>query len=196
MAKIIAARKGTKKEVIKTEAARLFLAKGYSATSMRDLAEQVGVEAASLYNHIASKSELLQDICFKVANEYTQNIVEVETAPISWLKKVEAITRFHISMMVNQYEEVYVLNHDWKHLSEPYQTNLVNQRRNYARRFAAIIEKGMEQKEIRPIDSYVAVLTILSAVRGIEFWHASKKNISARDLEDNMVLHLVEGLKF
>jgi hypothetical protein len=35
----------------------------------------------------------------------------------------------------------------------------------------------------------------MSAVRGIEFWHRTKKNISASELEENMILHLVKGLK-
>jgi TetR/AcrR family transcriptional regulator, cholesterol catabolism regulator len=195
MARIPTDKKHSKKAIIQTEAARLFRAKGYSATSMRDLAGTVGVEAASLYNHIASKSELLQDICFKVANEYTAHLLELESAQLPALQKIEAITRFHIRMMMDKYEEVYVMNHDWKHLEEPYLTNFVNQRRNYARRMAMLIENGIATGEIKPIDSYVAVLTILSAVRGIEFWQTSKKNISARDLEDNMVVHLVEGLR-
>ncbi|RYF93648.1 MAG: TetR/AcrR family transcriptional regulator, partial [Chitinophagaceae bacterium] len=70
MSKIKSHKNGTRKDVIIAKAARLFREKGYSASSMRDLAEEVGVEAASLYNHISSKAEILQEICFKVANKF------------------------------------------------------------------------------------------------------------------------------
>ena len=48
-------RKASKKELILEKAATMFRQKGFAATSMRDLAETVGIEAASLYNHIRSK---------------------------------------------------------------------------------------------------------------------------------------------
>ncbi|MFX9050258.1 helix-turn-helix domain-containing protein, partial [Acinetobacter baumannii] len=58
----------SRKEVIIEKAAILFKEKGFKAASMRELADIVGVEAASLYNHIKSKNELLNIICFDVAN--------------------------------------------------------------------------------------------------------------------------------
>ena len=36
----------------------LFSEKGFTATSMRDIADAVGIKAASLYNHFAGKQEL------------------------------------------------------------------------------------------------------------------------------------------
>ena len=78
MAKIKHGKSGSKKDVITQKAAALFRHKGYSTASMRDLAEAVGVEAPSLYNHIGSKSEILQAICFKTANDFTQYLNSIE----------------------------------------------------------------------------------------------------------------------
>lgn len=195
MSKIKSSRNNTRKDVIITKAARLFREKGYSATSMRDLAEHVGVEAASLYNHISSKAEILQDICFKAANKFMTHISEVEAAQQTSIEKLDAILRFHIRQMVTNYEEVYVMDREWKHLTDPYLSNMQSQRRSYRQRIAAIIEQGIRNGEIKKIDAPTAVLILLHAVSGIESWHRSIKRISDEMLEDNMVLILVEGLR-
>ncbi len=162
---------------------------------MRDLAEHVGVEAASLYNHIQSKSEILQAICFKVANEFISHLEIVEASNQSTLKKMETIIRLHIRMMLDQYEYVYISDHEWRHLPEPYLSNFLNQRRSYRKRLADIIEQGIQKGEMKNIEPYVAVLTLLSAVSGIDSWQRSRKSISAEVLESNMVFYLIEGLK-
>lgn len=195
MAKIKSNKSNTRKDVIIAKAARLFREKGYSATSMRDLAEHVGVEAASLYNHIKSKAEILQEICFKTANQFMNNITELELSDQKSIAKIESILRFHINQMVDHYEEVYVMDREWKHLTDPYLSNMQSQRRSYRQRIAAIIEEGIRKGEIKNIDAPTAVLIMLHAVSGIESWHRSVKRISGEMLENNMVLILVEGLK-
>lgn len=195
MAKIKSNKSNTRKDVIISKAARLFREKGYSATSMRDLAEHVGVEAASLYNHIKSKAEILQEICFKTANQFMNNITELELSDQKSISKIESILRFHISQMVEHYEEVYVMDREWKHLTDPYLSNMQSQRRSYRQRIAAIIEDGIRKGEIKNIDAPTAVLIMLHAVSGIESWHRSVKRINSEVLEDNMVIIMIEGLK-
>jgi TetR/AcrR family transcriptional regulator, cholesterol catabolism regulator len=195
MAKIVNKKNSTKKEVIIEKASKLFREKGFGAASMRDLAEHVGVEAASLYNHIQSKSEILQTICFKVANEFMSNLEMVEMSHQSTLKKMETIIRLHIRMMLDQYEFVYIADHEWRHLPEPYLSNFLNQRRNYRKRLGDIVEDGIAKGELKSIESYTAVLVILSAISGIDSWQRSRKTTSAEALEANMVKFLIEGLK-
>ncbi|MBI1782994.1 MAG: TetR/AcrR family transcriptional regulator [Sphingobacteriales bacterium] len=195
MAKIKSGQNLTKKDTIVSTAALLFREKGYAASSMRDLAEKVGVEAASLYNHIKSKSEILQDICFTVANRFITHLEKVETSKISVIDKIETILRFHIHEMIHHYEEVYVSDREWKHLEEPYLTNFQSLRKGYRKRLAAIIDEGVKNKELKDIDAPTAVLIMLHAVSGIESWHRSTQKIDADELEKNMVVIMVEGLK-
>lgn len=194
MAKIKAVNNGTKKEVIVQHAAALFKSKSYTAASMRELADMVGVEAPSLYNHIGSKSELLQAICFNVGTSFIKQIDLIKNRDDSIVKKIEAIIRFHITMMAENFDEVYVANHDWKHLQEPHLNNFLNIRRNYEKSLLQLITTGIENNELHPVNPYVAVLTILSAVRGLEFWQRNKKNITQQELENQMVNQLLYGI--
>ncbi len=173
----------------------MFREKGFPATSMRDLAESVGIEAASLYNHIRSKNEILEAICFEVANRFNAHLEEVESSPATSIQKVEILLRFHIRQMIESYESVYVSDREWKHLEDPYLSNFQSQRRNYRKKFTAIIQQGIEKKEIRSIDAATAILIMLHAISGIESWHRSKTKISAQELEDNMIMIMIDGLR-
>lgn len=195
MAKIIPLKNGTKKDAITAIAARLFKEKGYSATSMRDLAEAIGVEAPSLYNHIGSKKEILQEICNRIAHAFITNLNHIQGSEDPIILKLEKITRFHIKMMIEDYEQVYLSDHEWKHLGEPFLSDFKNLRRNYRSQLALIVREGVKSLEVKDIDSYVVVLTILSAVGGIESWHRSKKTIDANSLTENMVRLLIEGIR-
>ena len=185
----------TRKDIIIRKAAELFKEKGYTAASMRELADIVGVEAASLYNHIRGKSELLHLICFDVANRYAQFMDEVEADNMPCLQKIEKLLRFHIENMVKNFDEVYVCDREWRYLDEPYLSTFQNQRRTHRKRFAEIIEEGILKKEFKKIDPTTAVLIMLHSISGIESWHRSKQKFDGKELEENMVMILVAGIK-
>jgi AcrR family transcriptional regulator len=188
-------KKASKKDFIIQRASSMFREKGFPATSMRDLAESVGIEAASLYNHIQSKSEILQEIIFRVSNECNVHLESLENDSLSNINKIESLIRFHVQMMLNRFDDYTVMINEWIHLTEPYLTNFTTQRRSYVQKMESIIDEGIKNKEMRPVLPYVAMLTILSSVRGLEFWHRSGKRVSPQTLEDNMVNHLIGGLK-
>jgi AcrR family transcriptional regulator len=190
-----ARKKASKKELIVQRASAMFREKGFPATSMRDLAESVGMEAASLYNHIQSKAEILQEIIFRTANDCNVHMDGLEGQPGGSVEKLESLIRFHVQMMIRRFDDYYVMINEWIHLTEPYLTSFTVQRRNYVQKMEAIIADGIRQQELQPVEPYVAMLTILSSVRGLEFWHRSEKRLSPQVLEDHMVSLLIGGLQ-
>src|SRR6476620_140753 len=147
MAKIKAAGNGTKKDAITKKAAALFRKKGFASTSMRELADSIGVEASSLYNHIGSKSEILQSICFKVAGDFNKHLEEVNVSGAGSLSKLENLIRFHIRIMLESFDEVFVANHEWKQLDEPWLGNFLLQRKAYENALIEIVSLGIEKEE-------------------------------------------------
>jgi AcrR family transcriptional regulator len=58
------------KEKIMNAAIKLFSDNGYDKVSMRDIAGEVGIKAASIYNHFPSKEDILKSIYKLYADEY------------------------------------------------------------------------------------------------------------------------------
>src|SRR5690606_39957196 len=88
-----------KDEIIKT-AAKLFKEKGYSAVTMRDLATTMGIKAASLYNHITSKQDILKNIIISLAEEFTQEMNLIKNSNHSAIEKLQMIVALHVQITV------------------------------------------------------------------------------------------------
>ncbi len=187
-------KKSAKKALIISTAAKMFREKGFTGSSMRDLAENIGIEAASLYNHIHSKSQILQEIIWGVSRDCKKQLDDLETASGTSLQKIEAMIRFHTQMMLTRFEEYSVMVNEWIHLEPTQLAEFAADRRLYVKKMEAIVQKGIDKGEIKPLMPYVVVLNILSSVRGLEFWHKSAKSHSATEIEENMVAHLIAGL--
>jgi len=194
MAKIIVQKDGSKKEIILTHAAELFRKKGFSAASVRELAESMGIEAPSLYNHIGSKAELLQEICFEVAKDYTAHMNEVLNSTLSPVEKIANIIRFHVRKLSTDFDKVFVSEHEWKRLPSSYLEEFLAQRKAYENNMIAIIHDGIDKKVFQNILPSIVVLAILSAVRGLELRQRHKNEFTIEQLEDTMIQHLLHGI--
>lgn len=81
--------KGARRDDILLAAAALFASKGYAATSIRDIAESVGLLSGSLYYHFSSKEEILLEAHTRGV---TQVMAAVETAIENCIDPWQAIT--------------------------------------------------------------------------------------------------------
>ncbi len=186
----------TKKQLICEAAARLFRDKGYSATSMRDLAETVQLKASSLYNHIGSKEEILREICFTNARRFHIGMKEVEQLPHATASdKVRALIRLHIRIATEDFTSVTAFNDEWRHLSEPYLTEFKTLRKDYENRFLSIIEYGIQNGEFKPLDAFTTLYTLFSSVRWLYDWYKPERQVTPEALYEQIAAFLMSGLE-
>lgn len=184
----------TKKEEIYTEAAKLFRDKGYKSASVRDLAKAVKLQASSLYSHIGSKEEILRDICFKNAYRFIEGMDQVEKNGGTAIEKVRALIALHVKIATQDTTSVTVFNGEWKHLSEPHLRNFLSLRKNYEKRFRAIIVTGVKNGELKNVNPNTAFFTILTSIQWLHFWYESNKKMDIEELQRDINLLLIDGL--
>src|SRR5476649_2872519 len=110
----------SRKEQVIRKAAELFREKGYAASSMRDLAQKLGIEAASLYSHIKSKEEILRNLCFDMASEFRKSLDDVEKQTIPASEKLKNGIIGHIQVMARDLTASAVFMNEHRHLSQPF----------------------------------------------------------------------------
>ena len=187
-------KKKTKKQIIQEAAVRLFRDKGYSATSMRDLADAVNLKASSLYNHISSKEEILKNICFENAHRFLDGMKEVESMPGTATEKVEFLLRLHIRTATGDAASVMAFNDEWRHLTEPLLSEFMALRKDYESRFLALLKAGMQAGQFQNIEPIIALHTIFSSMRWLYDWFQPGKKLTAEEVEEDIIRMLMKGL--
>lgn len=183
--------KSKKKEIILIAAAKLFRDRGYPATSMRDLAEAVDLKASSLYNHIGSKEEILQEICMLNAEKFSQGMEAIQSQAISPLQKIEQLIKLHIDIAKSDYTSVTSFNDEWRHLGEPALSDFKAKRKNYENHFVEIIKEGIDKGQIRNVDPSIYLNTILSSMQWV---YHSPADLNKEDIYQGIKNILVSGL--
>jgi len=175
-------------------AAKLFKEKGYSAVTMRDIAQALDIKAASLYNHIKSKQEILVLIIIEIAEEFTQVMNEILESEITTIKKVERVIKLHIDITTRNADALACLNNDWMHLTDKQLIYFVKMREDYENNFRRIIKKGVEEGEIRSNSQEVMVFSILSSLRTLYLWYGKTKKITPNELQKSMSILYLNGI--
>lgn len=187
--------KKTRKQQIEEKATKLFRQKGYAATSMRDLAQVLGIEAASLYSHIKSKEEILQKICFRMADEFFDAWKEVEMESGNHAAKMEKAAICYVKVITKNTDASAVFFHEWRHLSEPYLSEFLAMKNDYEGRFIKILRDGMQSGEFHEADEKFMMLTILSSLNWTHNWYKPTGNLSPEEVGSKLVNLILNGLK-
>lgn len=181
-----------KEEIIKTSTI-LFLKKGYSAVTMRDIAKAMGIKAASLYNHIRSKQEILSNIIISLAEEFTEGMKTIMNSNDSSINKLNGIVKLHVDITSRNTSGMASLNNDWMHLEDDLDYYL-KLRSNYEDDFRQIIEQGILNNELQDSNAEVVLFSMLSTLRSLYLWIPNKEDLNPIQLAKDLNNVLLKGI--
>ncbi|MCB0462507.1 MAG: TetR/AcrR family transcriptional regulator [Flavobacteriaceae bacterium] len=181
-----------KDEIIQTSAI-LFQKKGYSAVTMRDIAKAMGIKAASLYNHINSKQEILSEIIISLAEQFTEQMKIIKTSDDSSINKLKQVVALHVNITSNNQFGMASLNSDWMHLENELEYYL-KLRKNYENDFRSIIEKGIQENELANANPEVMLFSLLSTLRSLYIWLPKKEDLNIEKFITELSTVLINGI--
>jgi AcrR family transcriptional regulator len=201
---------GTRTEVlIRRTAIELIAKHGFEAMTLRQLAEQVGIQPGSVYRYFPSKSKLLATL----QKEHLEFLLsrwadEASTLDRAVLVRLKAFVSFHISYHTLRRQEVFVANMELRSLESEDYKQVVALRRRYEKILQAILLEGVVQGQFkigapgraaqRPAEVMVASFGLLAMLTGVGTWFNESGRMPKQDLIDlytQMVFQSL-GVKF
>ncbi len=183
-----------KAQIIKT-AQTLFRKKGFSATSMRDLATIIGVEPASLYNHISSKKEILANICFDVSDRLFNSVLPINESALAPDTKLKKAIIAHVEVIKNNPDGFAVFINDWRYLNDLDLAKYKVLRKKYEQIFREMLIAGVERGTYKELDIKLTILTLFSSLNWIYHWFKSTEKIAPKDIGESLSHLIINGLK-
>jgi AcrR family transcriptional regulator len=162
---------------------------------VRDIAEAVGVQAASLYAHVAGKEDLLFLIVDRVAEEFLAAIGPVaaarETPAPERLRRALAA---HLAVVARNLATATVFFHDWQACAPERRRVLLRKRDAYEAAWRGIVADGIERGELRPCDPRFAARCWLSVGNWFHVWYRADGPLDPEAIAARMADLLLEGM--
>jgi AcrR family transcriptional regulator len=180
-----------KKQIIIHSAAELFREKGFSATSIRDLAAKVGLEPSSIYSHIKSKEELLVEICMPFAEYFTKGMNEVYAYDQSPKKKIKELIVLHLNVAYDHPASVTVFNDEWRFLPDDQLTHFLEMRKEYEKKVKKILNEGkrLGKFEFENVDIVFSFI-----IKTLNWSYEAVNKYKKMELEENIISLLTKAL--
>ncbi|PZV33195.1 TetR/AcrR family transcriptional regulator [Mesorhizobium kowhaii] len=174
---------GEKTEAAVREAAVNLIARfGYEAMSMRQLAAEVGVQAAALYRYFPTKEELL----FTLMREHMEGLTDAwETAcPISAdpVQRLSAYVENHIAFHIERRHATHVSNMELRSLSPERLTQILRMRTAYEKELRAILRDGAEAGVFSIDDTGLTAMALIQMMTGVIVWFRPGERLSITEV--------------
>ena len=150
-------------------AARCFNEKGYSGTSLKDVARLLGLTDAALYYYVRNKEELVYQ-CYLRAAELGREALERAVADgASGLEQARLYIRYHVEIMVGERGPVAIMS-EIPSLKAPHRNDILDRSRRHSLAFEEILDRGIADGSIAPCDLRMTGNAIMGAINWIPKW--------------------------
>jgi TetR/AcrR family transcriptional regulator, cholesterol catabolism regulator len=188
--------RGARRDQIQAAAQQLFRDKGYLATSMRDIADEMQMKGGgSLYAHIRGKEDLLWDIATEAVKAFFGALEPILAKDLPPVEKLREAMIAHMLVIMSHLGATAVYFDEWRHLGDTRRAEFQAHRDAYERLFQRLIHEGIESGQFRPLDERLATLHVLGSMNAIRRWFRADGRLKAPDLASSIADMLLNGLR-
>jgi AcrR family transcriptional regulator len=176
-------------------ACRLFREKGFPGTSVREIAEVVGMLGGSLYAHMESKDELLWEIVNSAAERFFAALRPIAAENREIMQKLRKAIIAHVGVITSDLDAAAVYTFEWRHLPAEQRAAFTKQRDEYERLLRGLVDQAIHERLLSAPNAASATLFILSSLNWVSTWYRPDGPMSAEEVGGMLADFIFDGLK-
>jgi AcrR family transcriptional regulator len=173
-------------ERIRDAAVRLFAARGYAATGIREIADEAGLTTAALYHHMGSKQDLLLTIMRDAMHEMIANAKAAVANGEDAVAQLAGLAQAHVSFNGENLLDAYVGDAEIRSLDPPNRARIVKLRDIYEDLWREVIERGVASGEFRITNQRLFRISVIQMCNGVTYWYTPAGPTSLATIADEI----------
>ena len=187
-------------------AARAFMREGYTATSIDDVADELGATKGRIYYYYRSKADLFFDVHRESMRQNLEGAGAIAREAGSPVGRLERMVRAHALLMMTHLPfqrcsvlgvEMHLAGSTTRKQRETLR-QIIALRDEYEGLFVRVVEEGIAAGEVRELDAQLVVKAILGALNWITVWYRQREtdtDASRARIADEIAAYLINGLR-
>ncbi|HXY00999.1 MAG TPA: TetR/AcrR family transcriptional regulator [Candidatus Limnocylindrales bacterium] len=185
----------TRLEEVLESAANIFFTKGYHATSIEDVARDVGMLKGSLYYYIKSKDDLLFQLLLagiEDGDAFIAGHIDAQGDPV---EQLERAIRAQIDYIIQKRVQFGLFLHEFDSLSGKRQHKLISVMSRYNSRFVELVRRGQEQGKLIAGEPWMIVNGILGMCNWLYRWYDPDQVADSEEIKSIFVRMIFDGIR-
>ncbi|HEY4020651.1 MAG TPA: TetR/AcrR family transcriptional regulator [Pseudonocardiaceae bacterium] len=167
------------REAIMDASADLFYERGFGATSIRDIADAVGISSSTMYHHFTNKQDILHACVARFMTEFVAATVPILKDPTrSPTERVREMVRLHLEISDDRRSELLVGNPIRHALNPEQQKEGIALQQAYHDAVRDAIRDGTARGEFAAVDPEITTMAVLDMLNGVREWYRADGTLS------------------
>lgn len=158
-------------ERVKAAAIRLFGAKGFAATGIREIAKESGISVASLYHYMATKDDLLLSLMLDGMNSLLGPAAEALAEVSDPAERLCGLVNIHIDFHCTRAALARVTDAEIRALSGEPRQSVITLRDSYEKLWRDTVESGHAEGAFHVCQPRLTTFALLEMCTGVSHWY-------------------------
>ncbi len=182
----------TRKEEIIRVAALLFATKGYHATTLDEIARELGVTKPALYYHIRDKEDILREIVNRIM-EPMEAASRMGRSSLSPREKIKEIVRILVKFAAERKETTLIAFEEVKILPKRTSDAIKRRQKEVELSLQEVLREGVDRGDFEVNDIKVASFAILGAANWVYRWYQPRGKLTPEIIAEQFINFLENG---